>query len=33
MCSAALFVALRAPEQPALEDGGDDGSWQKVSRR
>lgn len=32
MCSAALFVA-RAPEQPAVEDGGEDGNWQKVSRR
>jgi hypothetical protein len=32
MCSVALFAA-RAPEQPAVEDGGEEGNWQKVSRR
>jgi hypothetical protein len=31
--SFPVLVAARASEQPALENGGDDGNWQKVSRR
>jgi hypothetical protein len=30
---ACFAVAARASEQPPAEDGGDDGNWQKVSRR